>query len=255
MTKSHSELIFRLDYRIPAYYVSMNKQPKFYTICSLLLESAANHATKFNFGYDDMKRENIYWVLSRFHVRMISYPEMDQPVKIETWPKGINKLFFMRDYRIYSDDDSLLADATTAWLILDGKTGKPKKPGENSKLNHFSVEDRHAIEEVPPKLPSVASTNKSIRRTARYSDLDINKHVNAVKYIEWIQDFFPIEKYEKQNIKEFQINYQSETRYDEEVEIRTHKEENNEGFQYFEGVRNLNGSAAFRAKILFDNFS
>ena len=43
--------------------------------------------------------------------------------------------------------------------------------------------------------------------------------------------------------------------FDEEVEIRTQKKENNEGFHYFEGVKNHTGSAAFRAKILFDNFS
>ena len=255
MTKPQSDLVMTIDYRIPPYFVSLNGQTKFYTLCNLLLESAARHAMKFHFGYDDMKRENIYWVLSRLQVRMRSYPKMDHPIKVKTWPKGINKLFFMRDYRICSDDGSVLADATSAWLILDGNTGRPKKIDDSLNLHYYNVEGMNAIEEIPGKLPSVQTSSGSITRIARYSDLDINKHVNAVKYVEWIQDLYPIELYEGKNVKEFQINYHSETRYDEEVEIRTQKEENNEGFHYFEGVKNHTGSAAFRAKILFDNFS
>ena len=127
MAKPQSDLVLTLDYRIPTYFVSLNGQTKFYTLCNLLLESAARHAKLFQFGYDDMKRENIYWVLSRFQVSMRSYPKMDQPIKVKTWPKGINKLFFLRDFKILSDDGSVLADATTAWLILDLNTGRPKK--------------------------------------------------------------------------------------------------------------------------------
>ena len=117
MKSSQSDLILEIGYRIPSYYVSLNGQTKFYTLCSMLLESAASHASKFHFGYEDMKRDNTYWVLSRFQIRMHGYPVMDQLVKIETWPKGSSKLFYLRDYRMFSEDGTVFAEATTAFVV------------------------------------------------------------------------------------------------------------------------------------------
>jgi len=254
MSSQKSDLILRLDEKIPSYDVSLNGQTKFYTLCNILLDSAAVHANKFRFGYHDMRKENVYWVLSRFHIIMHEYPSMDEQIKVETWPKGVNKLFFMRDYRILSANDSLLTTATTAWLILDRNTGRPKKMEENNSLHNFHVENFHAIEAAPDKLPGITEPDRCMPVVARYSDLDINKHVNAVKYIEWVQDCFPQDIYEKKNVKEFQINYQAETIYGEEVEIRIRKASPTDFFEYLEGIRSGDENAAFRAKVRFDSF-
>lgn len=251
MNFRESDLILRLDNKIPSYDVSLNGQIKFYTLCNILLDSAAIHANKYRFGYHDMRKENVYWVLSRFHIIMHGYPRMDDHIKVETWPKGVNKLFFMRDYRILSADDRLLTTATTAWLILDGNTGRPKKMEENNSLHSYHIDNFHAIEAAPDKLPQITEPDRQMPVVARYSDLDINKHVNAVKYIEWVQDCYPQEFYEKQNVKEFQINYQSETRYGEEVQIRIRNASASDPFQYFEGIRASDENAAFRARVKF----
>jgi acyl-ACP thioesterase len=251
MNYRESDLILRLDNKIPSYDVSLNGQTKFYTLCNILLDSAAVHANKFRFGYHDMRKENVYWVLSRFHIIMHEYPSMDDRIMVETWPKGVNKLFFMRDYRIISEDDRLLTAATTAWLVLDGDTGRPGMMVGNNSLHSFYIDDFHAIEQVPGKLPVIKEPDRQMPVKARYSDLDINKHVNAVKYIEWVQDCFPQELYEKQNVKEFQINYQSETRFGEVVQINIRNASESDPFEYLEGIRASDENAAFRARVRF----
>jgi acyl-ACP thioesterase len=252
MNYQESDLILRIDNKIPSYDVSLNGQTKFYTLCNILLDSAAVHANKYRFGYHDMQKEKVYWVLSRFHIIMHGYPRMDDRIKVETWPKGIHKLFFMRDYRILSDDDRLLTTATTAWLVLDQNTGRPKKMEENNSLHHFHIDDFHAIESIPGKLPEITVPDRQMPVSARYSDLDINKHVNAVKYIEWVQDCYPEELYERQNVKEFQINYLAETRFGEQVQINIRN--GADSFQYLEGIRASDDNAAFRARIQFTSF-
>ena len=254
MRYTESDLILCLDNRIPAYYVSLNGQTKFYTLASMFLESAAVHADQHGFGYDDMIRDKVYWVLSRFHIRMHSYPVMNEPVKIETWPKGANKLFFMRDYRMFSENDKLLSTATTAWLILNGKTGRPKKLETSGNLHEFQVNHLHAIDTVPDKLPGIPDPDRQSSRVARYSDLDINKHVNAIKYIEWVQDCYGEETYKTKNVKEFQINYQLETRFGEEVDIRIKNHTKEDPFDYVEGIRTVDQNPAFRARIQFGEF-
>lgn len=255
MKYTESDLILHLEKRIPAYYVSLNGQTKFYTLASILLESAAAHAALHGFGYHDMIRDKIYWVLSRFHVIMHSYPLMDEPILVETWPKGANKLFFVRDYRMLSGDNRLLASATTAWLILDGNTGRPQKIDASSDLHDFHIENLHAIEPVPGKLPGIPEPDRHRPLIALYSDLDINKHVNAIKYIEWIQDCYDEKIYRSKNVKEFQINYQLETRFGEEVDIRIRNRTADDPFDYFEGIRTADQNPAFRARIKFEEFN
>lgn len=43
-----------------------------------------------------------------------------------------------------------------------------------------------------------------------YSDVDINGHINSIKYIEHILDIFPRERYEK-GIRRFEIAYKTES--------------------------------------------
>ena len=254
MKYTEKDLILRIENRIPAYFVSLNGQTKFYTLASMLLEGAAIHSDIHGYGYHDMRRDKVYWVLSRLHVIMHSYPLMNEPVIIETWHKGANKLFFMRDYRMVSEENRLLATATTAWLILDGNTGRPKKD-EDSNLKKFNVENLYAIESLPDKLPGIPEPDRQVSVIARYSDMDINKHVNAMKYIEWIQDCYDEEVYEFFNVQEFQINYQLETRFAEEVDIRIKKLSSKDPFDYFEGIRSRDQNPAFRARIKFGKYN
>ena len=254
MKYSESDLVLRLENRIPPYYVSLTGQPKFYTLCSMFFEAAAIHANNLGYGYDDMSRGQVYWVLSRLQVIMHAYPRMDQTIIIETWPKGANKLFFMRDYRMLSQDNHLIAQATTAWLILDRNSGRPKKI-EDAKLNELTIKDRHGIENLPGKLPVISEPDREESVKALYSDLDINNHVNAAKYIEWIQDCYDEELYKLNNVSEFQINYQLETRFAEDVRIRIKNLSKEDPYEYFEGIRAKDQMATFRARIRFDEFN
>nr|MBP7985188.1 acyl-[acyl-carrier-protein] thioesterase [Bacteroidaceae bacterium] len=50
---------------------------------------------------------------------------------------------------------------------------------------------------------------------AKYCDLDLNGHVNSVKYIEHILDLFPKDTYQKNRIQRFEIAYVAESHYDD----------------------------------------
>ena len=44
-----------------------------------------------------------------------------------------------------------------------------------------------------------------------YSDVDINGHINSIKYIEHILDLFPRERFEQQHVHRFEIAYKAES--------------------------------------------
>ena len=55
------------------------------------------------------------------------------------------------------------------------------------------------------ELDQTDLSTKSVQ--VEYCDLDVNEHVNNVKYIEWVLESFPLEFHKSKVIAEFEINY------------------------------------------------
>ena len=88
----------------------------------------------------------------------------------------------------------------------------------------------------------------------RYSDLDINKHVTAGKYIEWIQNSFETRMYEKSNISEFQMNFLSETYSGENITMHWMTGKESGDNYYFEGIKGSYDHPVIRAYVKFDQY-
>ncbi len=88
-------------------------------------EMAYHHANQLGFGYDDLKEKQTFWVLSRMKIRIDQYPVWDDKVSVETWHRGMERLFGLRDFRVMDQSGKILGKATTAWLILDSQTRRP----------------------------------------------------------------------------------------------------------------------------------
>ena len=49
--------------------------------------------------------------------------------------------------------------------------------------------------------------------SGEYSDIDLNGHVNSIKYIEHILDLFPMEMFREKRIRRFEMAYVAESYY------------------------------------------
>ena len=190
----HLISIWQEEFKIPSEDIDFNGKLKFHSLCGYFFEIASQHANHLHFGYHDLKQVNFYWVLSRLHVKVNRYPGFDQRVVVETWHKGINRLFGLRDFRILDMDNRELVLATSAWLVLDKNSGRPVKPDGFTELYKPKTE-YHAIKEIPDKIDPLPGHETEKIIEPGYTDFDINLHVNAGRYIEWIQDTYIPEFY------------------------------------------------------------
>ena len=244
------ELIWKEEIEIPSHMVDFYGRIKFYYICHYLFDIASRHAHSLHWGFDDLRDQKQYWVLSRLHVKMMKYPGMHDKIHFETWPKGISRLFALRDFRFCTGEDETICLATTAWLIVDSTTGRPVKITDYADLNNFNT-GKHSIEEVPGKLPAVDDPENIREISVNYSDLDINKHVTSGKYIEWIQNCFDTQLYEKHNVREFQMNFLSETRPGENISLHWMTDKHSDTDHFFEGIKGSYDHPVFRAFVKF----
>ena len=75
------------------------------------------------------------------------------------------------------------------------------------------VTDRPCPIEKPGKIAAVENETEGVPYFIKYSDLDINGHLNSIKYMEHLLDLFDLDLFKTKDIKRFEIAYQSEGKY------------------------------------------
>lgn len=201
--------------------VDLRQELKPYAFLNLTQEIAGNHANKLHFGYNDLKECEQTWVLSRIKVRYNTYPKWQDKVTLETWHKGMQSLFGLRDFILHTEDGTPAVVATSSWLIMNSRTRRIERT--NNFYNNPEILNqanlRNAIDEPCDRLKGQQEMTLVREHTVKFSDLDALGHTNNAKYSEWTTDSIDPEIFRNFRIKEFQINFNAETRIGEKIEI------------------------------------
>jgi acyl-ACP thioesterase len=177
------------DYEVHTYDTDISRHLSFVSLCNFLQDAAASHAVQLQLGYGDLQRQRLAWVLRQMRVKTTGRALWGDTVRIETWPRRPDRLLAHRDFLVTNKKGEEIARATTAWLIIDAEKRKHiLLDPEMFRSYHFR--ERAVFEEPPRSLPRVKEADKLFEKTVRFSDLDMNDHVNNVVYIRWIMDAF-----------------------------------------------------------------
>lgn len=203
-------------FRVRAYEVDPTGFASIQTLCNFLQEAAGNHARALGVSVEQLSGENLTWVLSRLHVEISAYPRWRDTVQVETWPSGIDGLYGTREFRVLSGGDQPIALGTSAWLVFDMARRRPVRMPEF--VNEIIAPDRpRAIDDPFPRLHPPERVDHRRRFTVRYSDLDVNQHVNNVRYIEWAVETLPLDIIESHRLTSIQVAFRAETSYGDTV--------------------------------------
>jgi medium-chain acyl-[acyl-carrier-protein] hydrolase len=210
---------------------------------------ASSHATHLGVGYYAMIQREIAWVLSRKKVRFFDFPQMDERVNVQTWPKGIQqKLFFMRDHRLTGTDGRLLAVSTSAYVLVNTRARRILMPNALD----IPVPDNNgksAIDEPLDKILAVEKLTECFTVQAGYSMVDLMGHVNNARYIDWISDCFTVADYQAHLPAELQINYLNEVKPGEAVTLLRGQRQDQTNCWYITGINQTSSAKAFEAEF------
>lgn len=193
------------EFTISSYDLNPRGQARLTTMANYFQEMAYQHANQLGFGFDDMNMRQTMWVLSRMRIRMDHYPVWDDRVGVETWHKGMNRLFGLRDFRVRDETGKVLGLASSAWLILDSQTRRPVRP--ESDVLHDGQGSESVFDEALDKIHLPGQMTEMMQRQVLFSDLDIVGHVNNVKYMEWCIDALMLKESVDREIRELEINF------------------------------------------------
>jgi len=77
---------------------------------------------------------------------------------------------------------------------------------------------------LPGNLPVLHAPAQTVARAVRYSDIDLNRHVNNARYADWFCDCFPMEHHRDWHLKEVLIHYDRELVPGETAELSLQKD-------------------------------
>ncbi|HDQ41043.1 MAG TPA: hypothetical protein ENN39_08470 [Desulfonatronum sp.] len=232
---------------IRTHEADMNGLARLDALFCCFQEAAGHHAQNLGVGRKELHRQGCFWVLSRCRMQIDRYPTWGQDIVVRTWPRGVKRLFALRDFQFLSVDGELLGTGVSAWLILDQDKHRPMRPDP-------------FLQDIPPTNEAPVAGNvldkqsnrldlKELRRFAvRYSDLDVNRHVNNAAYVRWILDSFDAKKHDRFHIASIRIDYLSETILGESIAVLAQTEDQ-EGGQSMLGVRPETAQQVFQAEI------
>ena len=205
---------FEKNFEILSFQIDPSGKLRWASLADLLQEVAWKHADSRDFGQILFDR-GFMWVLSRFEIHVRAMPSWGDTIKIETAGRGIDKLFALREFRVTDNNGKVLANAMSAWLLLDIKSKRPQRP--SAVLPPELFESTPSGDSLPEKilLPEQPKTGKTFK--VNHSDLDMNNHVNNVSYIRWIEDFCLEKGFGFDSIG---INYLNEALLGAQIEIR-----------------------------------
>lgn len=244
----------RYDFVAEPFHVDFTGRLTLGVLGNHLLNCAGFHAEERGFGMATMNEENYTWVLSRLAIEMREMPRRYEPFRIETWVENVYRLFTDRNYAILSGDGRTMGYARSVWAMINMQT---RRPIDLLEVNGGSITEYVCQRECPIDKPSrikLRGGEPTASLRAKYSDIDMNGHVNSIRYIEHVLDLFPLEMYRERRVGRFEMAYVAESYYDDTLSFHLEEEDatSPQSRTFLAEVRKNGADVACRAKIRFD---
>ena len=215
-----------------------------------LLNCAGFHATERGFGIAEINENQYTWVLSRLAIELEDMPRQYEDFSVQTWVENVYRLFTDRNFELKNKDGKTIGYARSVWAMISMQS---RKPADLLTLHGGNISEYICDKECPISKPGrikVTQEVPAVEYQTKYSDIDINGHVNSIKYIEHILDLFPMETFKDKQIKRFEMAYVAESYYGDTLLF--YKEEKEDGSIDIE-VRKASNEVVVRSKVVLVN--
>jgi medium-chain acyl-[acyl-carrier-protein] hydrolase len=205
------------SFQIQPQYVDFQFRVTMAALGDILLTTAGMNADDNGFGLRRLHEMESAWVLSRMAIEMKRFPDQYETIEVETWVEEVGRANTTRNFCIRDAKNEIIGNACSVWVMFDMKTRRAKDLQTLEGIHEYATGEVGLIGK-PIKLSPVEGEDYDGFKV-KYSDIDINGHVNSIRYIQWISDCFSLDCYRKCSVKRFEINYMNEMLFDEFVDI------------------------------------
>lgn len=233
------------NYTIQPQDVDFTLRASVTSIISYMLNVAGTDAHSKGFGVDALQGHSFTWVLSRLAVDITTKPAQYEDVAIDTWVNEFNRLSSTRNFRMHANGMQV-ARGVSQWCMLNMESRQVVDMSLLKDVYERAMVDEPSPISAPQRLRAIEPV-ATMSRPVVYSDIDFNRHVNTLRYIDLIFDMLPLSVIEQNGGVRIDVNFIAEARYGEVMTVGVVEQE---GVYQFE-ISSDSGKVLCRARLEF----
>lgn len=215
-----------------------------------MLNAADFHSNDRGFGMRYLMSIQRSWVLSRLAIEMTEMPMQYTRFNVETWVESAMRFFTQRNFRVVDNNGKVYGYGRSVWAMIDTETRQPTDilAIHDGDINNWIEREKECPIDKGGrvKMSDNAEWVRSI--DTYYNDVDINGHINSVKYIEHVLDLWPIEWYKEHQIRRFEIAYVAESHAGDQLSFYRERSDDS---AYCVRIMRSDGTEVVRSKVQF----
>lgn len=201
----------KFNYIVEPFQEDFTGRLSWHMLGNRILAAASLHANSRGFGMEQLMPHGLAWVVSRLAIEMDEIPRANEEYTIETWIRRIYRTFTDRCFAILRPDGTPYGYAYTVWALVDINTRRPVNLEHLPGGGFAYIADPAKPCNVAPFAHIQVRETEPIRTlNVQYSDIDINNHVNSIRYIEHVLDLFPEDFYTSHEVHRIEVAYHEE---------------------------------------------
>ena len=185
-------------------------------LLAYLQDVAGDHSAILGTDQHALMDKNLFWAVIRHRVQITRLPQSGEKLRIETWPMPTTRTAYPRSTIAYDEAGNECFRSISLWILMDAQSRAMVLPGKSG------VEVGGLLRGCELRAPSSIlpkEMGSMQERIVRYTDLDINGHMNNCRYLDWVEDLLPSAFHAGHEIREFTLCYMSEVRENEPVAL------------------------------------
>ncbi len=195
------------------------------SVLNFLQEAATQAAAELGVSRDEIvAKYNCFWMLVRMWYRLDKPLRWNDELTVKTWHRGGKSAAMYRDFDLYCNGEPV-GEAVSTWVLADLTTHKLKRLSEISEFHVTTGGDLcKSIMLHRNRMPEQMAQVE--QRPLRYSDCDVNGHVNNVRYADYACDAIHMEQEgEGKFVSSFHISYLKECLPGETISLSVGRQE------------------------------
>ncbi len=167
-----------------------------------------------------LERYGAFWMLARSWFHLERPLRWEDDITIRTWHRGGKGAMMYRDYDIYLGGKRV-GESVSGWVLAGVESRKIMRLSAIAELADTGGGELCKSMTLN-KLRAPEELREAERRLMRYSDTDINGHVNNTRYADFVCDALRLDKLgEDRYLSSMQIGYLAECRPGEILTMET----------------------------------
>lgn len=161
-------------------------------LARMLQEAASIASDDCGYGLVGGERATVHWLLASWRLELLERPVWRSEIAVETWPRSLDGFRSDRDFLVRSGG-KLAARGSSRWYLVSRSTGRLTRITPEIR-SAYPLEER-SVFETPLRKDgkSVPEAREAFVSVAGRRDMDTNRHVNNIHYLEYALEALPEE--------------------------------------------------------------